>query len=38
MQIGIIGRVADGVEMYDGQTVTTRIIREELENRLDTTV
>ena len=38
MRVGIIGRVADGVEMYDGQTVTTRIIREELENRLETTV
>ncbi|MDD3228846.1 MAG: glycosyltransferase [Oscillospiraceae bacterium] len=37
-KIGIIGRVADSVEMYDGQTVTTRIIRDELENRLNTSV
>lgn len=33
-KIGIIGRVADGIEMYDGQTIITRIIRVELENRL----
>lgn len=38
MQIGIIGRVADGVELYDGQTVTTRIIRDELANRLSASV
>lgn len=37
-KIGIIGRVADGVDMYDGQTVTTRIIRDELESRLSTSV
>lgn len=37
-KIGIIGRVADGVEMYDGRTVTTRIIRNELETRLNTSV
>lgn len=37
-KIGVIGRVADGVEMYDGQTVTTRIIRNELETRLNTSV
>lgn len=37
-RIGIIGRVADGIDMYDGQTVTTRIIRNELENRLNTSV
>lgn len=38
MQIGIIGRVADSVELYDGQTVTTRIIRDELVTRLNTSV
>lgn len=36
--IGIIGRVADGIEMYDGQTVTTRIIKDELEKKLNTSV
>lgn len=37
-RIGIIGRIADGVDMYDGQTVTTRIIRNEIESRLNTSV
>lgn len=37
-KIGIIGRVADGAELCDGQTVTTRIIRDELENRLNISV
>ena len=27
-RIGIIGRVADGAELYDGQTVTTRLLRD----------
>lgn len=37
-RIGIIGRVADGAEMYDGQTIVTRVIRDELETRLKTSV
>ncbi len=31
--IAVIGRVADGAELLDGQTVKTRILRDELKNR-----
>ena len=30
MRVGIIGRTADGKEMFDGQTVSTRLWRDEL--------
>lgn len=35
--IAIIGRVAEGVDLYDGQTVTTRILRDELRKSFDDT-
>ena len=35
MQIGIIGRTADGKEMFDGQTVSTRLWRDELNRFMD---
>lgn len=35
MKIGIIGRVADGVDLFDGQTVLTRTLRDELAKRID---
>lgn len=31
--IAIIGRVADGLELLDGQTVKTKVLREELQRR-----
>lgn len=34
-KVGIIGRVADGVELFDGQTVSTRLWRDEFNARLD---
>lgn len=33
MNIGIIGRAADGMQLYDGQTVKTRVVRDELKLR-----
>jgi len=33
-RIGIIGRTADHVELYDGQTILTRQLRNELERQL----
>lgn len=38
MKLGIIGRVADGVDLYDGQTVTTRMLRAELEKEFHSPV
>lgn len=32
-RIGIIGRVAPGVELFDGQTVSTRLWKNEIESR-----
>lgn len=34
-KIGIIGRMADGAQLYDGQTVLTRLLRDELEKKSD---
>ncbi|MDO4557276.1 MAG: hypothetical protein Q4B70_19355, partial [Lachnospiraceae bacterium] len=31
VSIGIVGRTADGTELLDGQTVKTRVLREELQ-------
>lgn len=33
MKIGILGRFGEGVNLLNGQTVKTKIITEELENR-----
>lgn len=30
MKIGIIGRTADGAQLFDGQTIKTRVLRDEL--------
>ena len=30
MRIGIIGRTADGAQLFDGQTIKTRVLRDEL--------
>ena len=35
--IAVIGRVADGVQLFDGQTVKTRILRDELHRRYPNT-
>ena len=33
MRIGILGRVADGIDLFDGQTIKTRILRDELKKK-----
>lgn len=33
MRLGIVGRTADGKDMFDGQTVSTRLWRDELEKQ-----
>ena len=35
IKIGIIGHIADGYDFYDGQTISTRLLRDEINARIE---